>query len=107
MGRFAAKDRHGSPEFWNRRRLPFAMKEQVFEKAIYGLIEQGSRKIIVHHTQVEHHFGEFHSNIYIYIYIIYIDIDVVVPHIIAQCWEPAASGWVKKKSLWSPKVVSC
>ena len=72
MGRFAAKDRHGSPEFWNRRRLPFAMKEQVFEKAIYGLIEQGSRKIIVHHTQVEHHFGEFHSNIYIYIIYIYI-----------------------------------
>ena len=66
VGRFAAKDRHGGPEFWNRRRLPFAMKEQVFEKATYGLIEQGSRKIIVHHTQVEHHFGEFHSNIYIY-----------------------------------------
>jgi hypothetical protein len=46
MGRFAAKDRHGGLEFWNRRRLPFAMKEQVFEKAIYGLIEQGSRRII-------------------------------------------------------------
>ena len=41
---------------------------------------------------------QYNSNIYIYICV-----DVVVPHIIAQCWEPAASGWVKKKITLVPK----
>ena len=46
----------------------FAMKEQVFWKRIHEFIEQGSRRIIFHHIQVEHHFGEFGLCMCIYIY---------------------------------------